>query len=100
VIFYSSILYKILKTNRLAASKGVLRSLLVDPNGIIEGFPVDTCINATLTIVKHIVTNERSKEIPVYNMTLHESRKITNGRLFETARKLGRKYPTTAGRQS
>jgi hypothetical protein len=65
---------------------------------MIEAIPVDVCINAMLTMVKQIVTNVRSPEIPVYNMTLHESRKISNGKMFKMSRDLGRKYPCTAGK--
>jgi hypothetical protein len=64
---------------------------------MIEAIPVDVCINAMLTMVKHIVTSERSPVIPIYNMTLHESRKISNGKMFKISRDLGRKYPCTAG---
>lgn len=95
ILIFSSI--QDFSINRLAASKGVLRSLLVDPNGMIEAIPVDTCINAILTMVQYIATNERSPEIPIYNMTLHESRKISNGKMFKISRDLGRKYPCTAG---
>jgi fatty acyl-CoA reductase len=43
----------------LAAGKGVLRSMLIDPEGMIEGIPVDTCINGILTLTKHVVTEKR-----------------------------------------
>lgn len=81
----------------LAAGKGVLRSMLMNPNSIIEAIPVDTCINGIIVMVKHLATNERSDEIPVYNMTLHDSRKITNGKMFKYARELGQLYPCSGG---
>lgn len=43
----------------LAAGKGVLRSMLIDPEGQIEGIPVDTCINGILTLTKHLATTQR-----------------------------------------
>jgi fatty acyl-CoA reductase len=42
-----------------AAGKGVLRSMLIDPEGMIEGIPVDACINGILTLTKHVVTEKR-----------------------------------------
>lgn len=81
----------------LAAGKGVLRSMLMNPNSTIEAIPVDTCINGIIVMVKHLATNERSDEIPVYNMTIHDSRKITNGKMFKYAKELGQLYPCYGG---
>ena len=81
----------------LAAGKGVLRSMLMNPNSTIEAIPVDACTNGIIVVAKHLAVNERSKEIPVYNMTLHESRKITIGKMFKYARELGKLYPVSAG---
>lgn len=39
----------------------------------------------------------RSDDIPVYNVTLHQSKKITYGKLFEMSREIGYKYPFTMG---
>jgi alcohol-forming fatty acyl-CoA reductase len=64
---------------------------------MIEAIPVDTCINSIIVMVKHIASNPRSQEIPIYNITLHESRKISNGKMFKVARDLSRNYPCTAG---
>lgn len=46
-----------------AAGKGVLRSMLIDPEGLIEGIPVDGCINGILTLTKHIATEKRSPSL-------------------------------------
>lgn len=43
----------------LAAGKGVLRSMLIDPEGQIEGIPVDVCINGIITLAKHLATTKR-----------------------------------------
>lgn len=69
----------------------------MDPSATIEAIPVDACTNGIVVMAKHLATNERSKEIPVYNMTIHESRKITIGKMFKYARELGKTYPYTAG---
>ena len=37
-----------------AAAKGVLRSLLVDPDGMFEMIPVDTAIAALIIIAKEV----------------------------------------------
>lgn len=81
----------------LAAAKGVLRSMLMNPDNKIEAVPVDTCINGMIYSVKHLVTSPRSKEIPVYNMTLHESKKITIGKTLQYTRDLGKIYPPLGG---
>lgn len=43
----------------LAAGKGVLRSMLIDPEGQIEGIPVDACINGILYLTKRVATEKR-----------------------------------------
>lgn len=43
----------------LAAGKGVLRSMLIDEEGQIEGIPVDACINGIITLTKHLATTPR-----------------------------------------
>lgn len=71
--------------------------MLVNPDSIIEAIPVDACINGIIVMTKHLATSERSKEIPVFNMTLHESRKITNGQMVKYSKQLGQKYPVYGG---
>ena len=39
-----------------AAGKGVLRSMIVDPNGMFEMIPVDTAIAGLIVIVKELST--------------------------------------------
>lgn len=81
----------------LAAGKGVLRSMLIDADSYIEGIPVDVCINGIIVVTKHLATTPRAPAVPVFNMTLHESRRISNGRLFEYSKELGRQYPVCGG---
>lgn len=69
----------------------------MDPKSTVEGIPVDACINGIIVLAKHLSTTERQKEVPVCNMTIHESRKLTIGKMFEYARELGAEYPCTAG---
>lgn len=48
-----------------AAGKGVLRSMLINPDGLIEAIPVDACINGILTLTKHVATEERYADPPL-----------------------------------
>jgi alcohol-forming fatty acyl-CoA reductase len=77
----------------LAAAKGVLRSILMDPEGKIECLPVDTCINAMLIATKIISTAKRSNEIPVYHLTCDESKKFKVGWVFDVVKSCRHKYP-------
>ncbi|CAO1377125.1 unnamed protein product [Diamesa serratosioi] len=82
----------------LAAAKGVIRSLMVNPNATFEAIPVDTAINALILIAKtHASEKEKSVDIPVYNVTCHQSKKITYGKLFDMSREIGYKYPFSMG---
>lgn len=58
----SSLSYSILL---LAAGKGVLRSMLINPDGLIEAIPVDACINGILTLTKHVATEKRYTDPPL-----------------------------------
>jgi len=70
----------------LAGGKGVLRSLLLNRESNFEAIPVDAAISGLLTVAKtHGTQLERPKEIPVYNMTTHESRRVTYGYFFDVA---------------
>lgn len=42
-----------------AGAKGVLRSMMVDPNGLNEVIPVDTAINSLIVIPKDLALKER-----------------------------------------
>lgn len=81
----------------LAAAKGVLRSMLMNPDNKIEAIPVDACTHGMIYITKHLATSPRPDEIPVYNMTLHDSRKITIGKMIDHSRALSAKYPSWGG---
>jgi alcohol-forming fatty acyl-CoA reductase len=76
-----------------AAGKGVLRSMLANPEGRFEFIPVDIATNAIVLIPKILSTVVRSKEIPVYHLTCNESQKISVKRLMELVKTIGRKYP-------
>lgn len=78
----------------MAIGKGVLRSMLLDINSSNEGIPCDVAISALIMVVKHLASlNERPKEIPVYNVTLHESRRLTNKFSFDMSNKLRWEMP-------
>jgi alcohol-forming fatty acyl-CoA reductase len=77
----------------LAAGKGVLRSMLIDPEGIIEVFPVDLSINIMLLIAKVLSTEERSEEIPVFHLTAYEKFRFQYGWLVNKIKEYRFKYP-------
>ncbi|CAG9802081.1 unnamed protein product [Chironomus riparius] len=73
----------------VAAGKGVLRTILVNPNAHFEAIPVDMACNGLLMFAKKLGTDtEKPKEIPVCNITAHESSKVTYGYIFEQGEKL------------
>ena len=78
----------------IAAGKGVLRSMLLNPNITAEVIPVDTAINAFIIIAKvHANQVEKLSEMPVYNLTVHVSKKLNFGQLFGIFKKVGRDIP-------
>ncbi|CAO1377106.1 unnamed protein product [Diamesa serratosioi] len=81
-----------------AVGKGVLRCMMVDLEGTVEAIPVDTACNAMLFIVKKLaIQQERPLEMPVFNLTCHESKKYPYGvSLLQTA-ELAEQYPMEWG---
>ena len=80
----------------IAGTKGVLRSMLVDKKAKAEVIPVDTAINAIIIVAKvHANQTERPTVMPVYNLSVHESKKLTLGEMFGTFKKIGREIPFT-----
>jgi alcohol-forming fatty acyl-CoA reductase len=53
----------------LANGRGVLRSVLADPQGSFHVLPVDTCVNSMLVIAKVLATQRQPEEIPVFHLT-------------------------------
>lgn len=79
----------------IAAGKGVLRSLLADPDVMLDFIPVDMAISGIILIAKSLATTERAKEIPVIHTTSHDLQKITTKKLFDLVRSIGRDYPVS-----
>lgn len=78
-----------------AAGKGVLRSMLSDPDVTIDFIPVDVAICGILQLVKLLATTVRAKEIPVFHATSHSLQKITIKKLFGMVTTIGRQYPAS-----
>jgi fatty acyl-CoA reductase len=78
-----------------AAGKGVLRSMLMDKDGLLEFVPADTSINALLIAVKVLVSSPRAESIPVYHLTVNETRRMSMGDLYRMSKKVGYKYPVS-----
>lgn len=55
----------------LAAGKGVLRSMLINPDGLIEAIPVDACINGILTLTKYVATEKRYDSPITFSISLN-----------------------------
>lgn len=72
-----------------AAGKGVLRSMLADPESRCEYIPVDTAINALILIAKNLATTERASDIPVYHITCDDAQKLHLGKIFQMVRSVG-----------
>jgi alcohol-forming fatty acyl-CoA reductase len=76
-----------------AAGKGVLRSMMANPDSQIEIIPVDIAINAIVLIPKLLASTERSIDIPVYHLTVLERQKLKMKETFDLIKEIGRKYP-------
>lgn len=68
----------------IAAGKGVLRCLLLDISTNFEVIPVDVAINGLIMVAMDAsVIEEKPKEVPVYNLTIHQTNRMTYSELFE-----------------
>lgn len=68
----------------VAAGRGVLRCLLLDISTNFEAIPVDVAINGMIMVAKDAsVLEEKSREIPVYNITIHQTNRMTYSDLFD-----------------
>lgn len=82
----------------MGAAKGVIRSMLLDGSLNAELIPVDTAINATILIAKQIAsTEEKSKVVEVFNITLDESKRRPMKYILEKAKKLNFDIPAEIG---
>lgn len=76
-----------------AIGRGVLRSMRVDLTSILEACPVDICVNSIIIIAKSQSLTSRPKEVPVYNITVDETKKIKLAECADLFRKIAYKYP-------
>lgn len=84
----------------VGAGKGVIRSMLIDTRHKSEVIPVDYAINGLCVIPYQFVEQqqkERAAEVPVYNITCADHRKMQWGEVIEMSKKIGYQYPMEAG---
>ncbi|KAK9501910.1 hypothetical protein O3M35_012545 [Rhynocoris fuscipes] len=80
-----------------AAGKGVLRSMLCDPNAVAQIIPVDIATNAIIIVAWKKATKREKDVIPVYNLSCDEHLPITWGEVLEKGRRHGYEYPVNPG---
>lgn len=82
----------------VGAGKGVIRSMLIDTRYLSEVIPVDYAINGLCVIPYQFAQlAERPPEIPVYNITCADHRKMQWGEVIEMSKEIGYRYPMEAG---
>ncbi|XP_076230862.1 putative fatty acyl-CoA reductase CG5065 [Calliopsis andreniformis] len=77
----------------VGAGKGVIRSMHCNANYHAEITPVDLAINALIAISYRTATTDKTKNIPVYNITQSGIMPITWGEVLEKGKKIAYKYP-------
>ncbi|XP_037820920.1 uncharacterized protein LOC119609941 [Lucilia sericata] len=81
----------------IGCGKGVIRSVLVDENNKSEVIPVDYAINGLIVIPYEFNKGKRPAEVPVYNITNAEHRKMLGGTVIEMSKRINKEYPFNAG---
>lgn len=82
----------------IAGGKGVLRTMMCEANYTAEVIPVDMAINGIISIAYIMGTmKEKPKNIPVYNVTCSENKRVTWGTVLNEGRKINYEYPFNAG---
>ncbi|XP_037902550.1 putative fatty acyl-CoA reductase CG5065 isoform X1 [Hermetia illucens] len=82
----------------IGAAKGVIRSMLCDGQYKSEVIPVDYAINGLIVIAFETATaNPKPEQIPVYNITCAEKKKLPWETVMNLGKKLGYEYPFEAG---
>nr|CAD7431212.1 unnamed protein product [Timema monikensis] len=76
----------------VGAGKGVIRSMMCNPNYQAEMIPVDLAINAMIAVA-HKTATHKEEEIPVYNLTSSTYVHITWGEMIEKGKKCVYDYP-------
>ncbi|XP_014467647.1 PREDICTED: putative fatty acyl-CoA reductase CG5065 [Dinoponera quadriceps] len=77
----------------VAAGKGVLRSMLCNTQYHAELIPVDIAINSIIAISHKVATEEKPKNIPVFNITQSGVIPITWGEILKLGRSIIYQYP-------
>ncbi|XP_015175385.1 PREDICTED: putative fatty acyl-CoA reductase CG5065 [Polistes dominula] len=78
----------------IASGKGVLRTMHCDPDYHAEVSPVDLSINALIAIAyKEASNRNKSKNIPVYNITQSSIEPMSWGSLVDQGKHIVYKYP-------
>lgn len=74
----------------VGAGKGVIRSMLIDTRHLSEVIPVDYAINGLCVIPYQFAKmTERPKDVPVYNITCADHRKMQWGEVIEMSKEIG-----------
>ncbi|XP_017147108.1 fatty acyl-CoA reductase 1 isoform X1 [Drosophila miranda] len=82
----------------VGAGKGVIRSMLIDTRFLSEVIPVDYAINGLCVIPYQFAgLKEKPAEVPVYNITCADHRKMQWGDVIEMSKDIGYRYPFEAG---
>ncbi|KAH8371753.1 hypothetical protein KR093_008781 [Drosophila rubida] len=82
----------------IGCGKGVIRSVLVNQENKAEVIPVDYAINGLIVIPYEF--NKQAKRplnVPVYNITNAEHRKMTMGTVVEMSKRINKQVPFNAG---
>ena len=82
----------------IAGGKGVIRSMLCNADYRAEVIPVDFAINGLITIpYVEALRREPPQEIPVYNLTCSDKKKMTWGEVITHGKTITYEYPFEAG---
>uniref|UniRef100_A0A0K8UGQ7 Fatty acyl-CoA reductase n=1 Tax=Bactrocera latifrons TaxID=174628 RepID=A0A0K8UGQ7_BACLA len=82
----------------IGAGKGVIRSMLCNGELKSEIMPIDMAINGLILLpYRFNIMEKRPQNIPVYNLTVPESKKRTWKWIMDVGRDLGIKYPFEVG---
>ncbi|XP_055599486.1 putative fatty acyl-CoA reductase CG5065 isoform X2 [Uranotaenia lowii] len=82
----------------VAGGKGVLRSMLCNPEYNAEVIPVDKAINGLIIIAYNIGQQSvKPPEVPVFNVTCRETKRTTWRDVLEIGKQVAYEYPFEAG---
>ncbi|KRK00614.1 uncharacterized protein Dyak_GE11401, isoform C [Drosophila yakuba] len=82
----------------IGCGKGVIRSVLVNQQNKAEVIPVDYAINGLIVIPYEFNKQaKRPTNVPVYNITNADHRKMTMGTVVEMSKRINKQFPFNAG---